>query len=835
MKMEEPTGPQCVFWENCLHEPAISPHCSDVSISKMADRPGDSSQKHTPLHGISLANFGGTLNFGPTLVPASDSTPISLRNQPTATPNTSRATTDLEHVGEVDSFLGQQPSSQQQAQAPFQSTPKDSSGVSQGNNQGSSFFTMASSSSSAVQDDFLSPEPTTQSVSDNFSSPQVPATKSPFQTSPSLGSGSHTPPKSSASHPQSFPPSTASWLQSPPPPVTNLPQTVTPPVPSSGLPQTPPQPASGWPQTPAPPAAARWPQTPPTAASVSQSTASFSAPGPSPQSSQYYSSPQQVPSGTPPIFTPTATVEPIKPHWFYRKENSAWMPFSYIDSDSLEQALKTSSASGDRIIATNGGRYDVNLDKRLRYSLYWEEGVSVVRRCTWFYKGDGESKLVPYKEDMAARLEADFLLAFRENKWPRRVVLSDGEYIMMHNANVMVHFVPNNDSANWSGEDTVTRPKVVRRGVGDIEDEIDDGEPAQIDHLIFVVHGIGPIADLNFRNIIECVDDLRKVSLQMLFDHQEELSRGRAIGRVEFLPVQWHSKLHNDSTGVDQRLQSISLSSIRRLREFTNSTLLDILFYTSPTYCQNIVNTVGDDIKRLLEIFKKRNPMFNGKYSVCGHSLGSSILFDILQHQKDQRGQSSSTKQSMMEQVNEILTTDGPAADNRDDTAQDLDNDSDDDEDESYPALGDALTQLGLPEYVGLFESEEMDMETFLLCGEEDMKEMGIPMGPRKKLMGYLRNQKLNMEKRKLEREESKKARTEARDKAKTERQKLKNTAAKNKHVPARNGIFLHVGETRLGSFQVIICSFCSQRGSGLSTGTRRNRATLRGVPSVGP
>ena len=30
------------------------------------------------------------------------------------------------------------------------------------------------------------------------------------------------------------------------------------------------------------------------------------------------------------------------------------------------------------------------------------------------------------------------------------------------------------------------------------------GEPAQIDHLVFVVHGIGPIADLRFRNIIEC-------------------------------------------------------------------------------------------------------------------------------------------------------------------------------------------------------------------------------------------------------------------------------------------------------------------------------------------
>jgi len=31
--------------------------------------------------------------------------------------------------------------------------------------------------------------------------------------------------------------------------------------------------------------------------------------------------------------------------------------------------------------------------------------VSVVRRCSWYYKGDAQSKLVPYKEDMAARLE----------------------------------------------------------------------------------------------------------------------------------------------------------------------------------------------------------------------------------------------------------------------------------------------------------------------------------------------------------------------------------------------------------------------------------------------
>ena len=60
------------------------------------------------------------------------------------------------------------------------------------------------------------------------------------------------------------------------------------------------------------------------------------------------------------------------------------------------------------------------------------------------------------------------------------------------------------------------------------------------------------------------------------------------------------------------------------------------------------------------------------------------------------------------------MTTDGPAAADNIETTRDSDEQSDDDEEESYPALGDALTQLGLPEYVGLFESEETDMETFV-------------------------------------------------------------------------------------------------------------------------
>lgn len=30
------------------------------------------------------------------------------------------------------------------------------------------------------------------------------------------------------------------------------------------------------------------------------------------------------------------------------------------------------------------------------------------------------------------------------------------------------------------------------------------GEPLQIDHLVFVVHGIGPACDIRFRSIVQC-------------------------------------------------------------------------------------------------------------------------------------------------------------------------------------------------------------------------------------------------------------------------------------------------------------------------------------------
>ena len=45
------------------------------------------------------------------------------------------------------------------------------------------------------------------------------------------------------------------------------------------------------------------------------------------------------------------------------------------------------------------------------------------------------------------------------------------------------------------------------------------------------------------------------------------------------------------------------------------------------------MSQVASEMNRMLELFRQRNPTFQGGVSVMGHSLGSCILFDILDNQ----------------------------------------------------------------------------------------------------------------------------------------------------------------------------------------------------------
>ncbi|XP_058050419.1 phospholipase DDHD2 isoform X1 [Ahaetulla prasina] len=404
--------------------------------------------------------------------------------------------------------------------------------------------------------------------------------------------------------------------------------------------------------------------------------------------------------------------EPVSPHWFHCRtvdSREKWIPFSEQDSEKLEIAYQSSKHCKELIVPTEGGRYDVHLKKRVRYAVYWEEAESEVRRCTWFYKGDKDNRYIPYPENFSEQLEDTYMICVTLDEWKKKLESPNREVIILHNPKLMVHYQPVAVTDDWGVSPAEQgRPRTVKRGVDNISVEIPHGEPMQIDHLVFVVHGIGPACDIRFRSIVQCVNDFRSVSLNMLSAHFKKAQEQQQIGRVEFIPVNWHSTLH---TGVDVNLERITLPSINRLRHFINDTILDVFFYNSSTYCQTIVDTVASEMNRIYLLFLERNPDFKGGVSIAGHSLGSLILFDLLTNQKwtpdEQEKKEGLQRLAMDQEVNK--------------------------------SIKDILAELDLSEYYAVFEKEKMDNRALALCTDKELKEMGIPLGPRIKILHYLR------------------------------------------------------------------------------------------------
>lgn len=88
-------------------------------------------------------------------------------------------------------------------------------------------------------------------------------------------------------------------------------------------------------------------------------------------------------------------------------------------------------------------------------------------------------------------------------------------------------------------------------------------------------------------------------------------------------------------------LADITLDSVPSVRNLISDLAMDVLLYQS-AYCEHISTIVKNECNRIVKLYKERNPSFQGSVSLCGHSLGSAILFDILCRDEPI---SSSTKQ----------------------------------------------------------------------------------------------------------------------------------------------------------------------------------------------
>ncbi|KAL2098481.1 hypothetical protein ACEWY4_004961 [Coilia grayii] len=158
---------------------------------------------------------------------------------------------------------------------------------------------------------------------------------------------------------------------------------------------------------------------------------------------------------------------------------------------------------------------------------------------------------------------------------------------------------------------------------GYVEEASLEDTPPQTTHIVFVVHGIGQKMDQGriIRNTGMMREAVRKMEEKHFADHTEE--------HVEFLPVEWRSKLALDGDTVD----SITPDKVRGLRDLLNSSAMDIMYYTSPLYRDEITKGLTQELNRLYALFCARNPEFQergGKVSIVSHSLGCVIAYDIM-------------------------------------------------------------------------------------------------------------------------------------------------------------------------------------------------------------
>ncbi|RAL06216.1 DDHD family phospholipase [Aspergillus ibericus CBS 121593] len=182
----------------------------------------------------------------------------------------------------------------------------------------------------------------------------------------------------------------------------------------------------------------------------------------------------------------------------------------------------------------------------------------------------------------------------------------------------------------------------------------------EIDHLILVTHGIGQRLSMRLEsvNFIHDINVLRKTlksvyraspDLQALNSDFEDKHENC---RTQVLPVCWRHLLDFPYQKEQQprmefdlgdaespgdisypSLSDITLDNVPAVRNLISDLAMDVLLYQS-AYCEHISRIVKQECNRILDLYKKRNPSFRGTVSLCGHSLGSAILFDILCHEK---------------------------------------------------------------------------------------------------------------------------------------------------------------------------------------------------------
>lgn len=336
------------------------------------------------------------------------------------------------------------------------------------------------------------------------------------------------------------------------------------------------------------------------------------------------------------------TLEQIR--WFYRDSvDKRWVEFCGYDSLRIEnvwrnyQTLLNQHTEGTpppcpEKIVVKGGMYDVELDNMKCVSIYCPGEEWEIMRGTWYYDGSW----IPLEAEHSKVIEEVHLNLFQKQLLGQSTSTCDNTssykvlhtehfpefHVDWHSINDVILYSEYRHSKLMRSVTSKlgfarTTGYQLRRGYKTVA--VMEDKPHDIDHLVFVVHGIGQKRDTgkiirNTASFRDCVDWLKR----KYFPNSNH--------RVEFFPVEWRSSLKLDGDIVD----AITPYSVLSIRHLLNASAMDILYYTSPLYGGEVRAGLQRELNRLYFMFASRHPGWKGKVSILAHSLGCVIVYDIV-------------------------------------------------------------------------------------------------------------------------------------------------------------------------------------------------------------
>ncbi|KAF8928940.1 hypothetical protein BGZ52_002734, partial [Haplosporangium bisporale] len=213
----------------------------------------------------------------------------------------------------------------------------------------------------------------------------------------------------------------------------------------------------------------------------------------------------------------------------------------------------------------------------------------------------------------------------------------------------------------------------------------EENEERTIDHLVLVIHGVGQkLGDrMEAINFIHDVNVMRRTIKEtaatfappnagnstpkeaVLAEEKKDTTskrRGSNASKnpytpptgsgVQVLPVEWRRQIVFGMANDDEELQrdlstpeaeegcptmdDIMLDGVPTIRMLVSDVLMDVLLYMTPNYKRKMMEVVTAELNAVYQKFISHNPDFirrGGKVSIIGHSLGSLLALDILNHQ----------------------------------------------------------------------------------------------------------------------------------------------------------------------------------------------------------